>query len=132
MKKQNHFVLLRFAVVIWTAALPLISLAADQAITVNSTGIDRTASVAGLRTKITLPGALGQVTGWFLGILGSVFLVLMILGGFMWMTSAGNEERVTKAKRMVIAAIAGVLVIFLSYAFAIMIGDVLKAVSETT
>ncbi len=52
----------------------------------------------------------------FLGLLGLVMVVLMIYAGFLYMTSQGNEEQVTKAKAIIRNAIIGLIIITLSYA----------------
>jgi len=51
-----------------------------------------------------------------LGLTGSIALLLFVYGGFLWMTSAGNSERVTKGKNVFVWAVVGLLVIFSSYA----------------
>lgn len=53
---------------------------------------------------------------WALGLLGLVSVIMIIAGGFMWMTSAGNETRITKGKEIIKWAIVGMMVIFLSWA----------------
>ncbi|MFA5052143.1 MAG: hypothetical protein WC544_03740 [Patescibacteria group bacterium] len=53
---------------------------------------------------------------WVLGMLGLVAVIMIIFGGFMWMTAAGNEERVKKAKTILTSAIIGMIVILLSWA----------------
>ena len=45
-----------------------------------------------------------------------VFVVLMIIGGFRWMTSQGNEEKVTSAKKLLLTASIGLLIILASFA----------------
>lgn len=50
-----------------------------------------------------------------LGIVGVIFFVLMIYAGFLWMTAAGNDERVTKAKNIFSTSIIGLLVIVGAY-----------------
>ena len=52
----------------------------------------------------------------FLGFLGLFFTVLIILGGFRWMNSRGNEEEVKKAKSQLKAAIIGMIIVIASYA----------------
>lgn len=52
---------------------------------------------------------------WALSFLGLVAVVMIIWGGFMWMTSAGNEERVRKAKDILKAAIIGMIVVLISW-----------------
>ncbi|TSC76494.1 MAG: hypothetical protein G01um101431_627 [Parcubacteria group bacterium Gr01-1014_31] len=78
-----------------------------------------------------LPQTLGLIINWTLGLLGFVFLMLMIWAGIGWMTAGGNEEKVTKAKTMINAAIAGMVVVFISYALADAIVAALSAASNT-
>ncbi|MCH7759519.1 hypothetical protein IID20_04130 [Patescibacteria group bacterium] len=55
---------------------------------------------------------------WITRILQLVSLVLVILlisGGFIWMTSGGSEEKVKKAKGIIKSAIIGLIIIILSY-----------------
>lgn len=47
----------------------------------------------------------------FLGILGILFVVLVIWGGFRWMTSAGNQDQVAEAKKILWAGIIGFVII---------------------
>lgn len=54
----------------------------------------------------------------FLGFLGLYFTVLIILGGFRWMNSRGNEEEVTKAKSQIKNAIIGMIIVIAAYAIA--------------
>jgi len=57
-----------------------------------------------------------RIIRFFLGLLGLIFLVLTLFAGFLWMTSAGNDEKVTKAKQILMASIIGVAIILGSYA----------------
>ena len=54
----------------------------------------------------------------FLSFLGVLFIVLIIYAGFMWMTAAGNEEKVSQAKKVISAGIIGLVIIFVSFAIA--------------
>jgi lysylphosphatidylglycerol synthetase-like protein (DUF2156 family) len=53
-----------------------------------------------------------------LGFIGLIFLIMIIYSGVQWMTSAGNEEKITKAKQRIINSVIGVVIILLSYAIA--------------
>ncbi len=57
-----------------------------------------------------------NVIQWALGFLGLVAVIMILWGGITWMTSAGNEEKVRKAKEILRAAIIGLIVILLSWA----------------
>ncbi len=51
-----------------------------------------------------------------LGILGILALVIILVGGFRWMTAMGNEENVAAAKKTIGAGIIGLVIIFFAYA----------------
>ena len=51
-----------------------------------------------------------------LGILGIVFVVLVVYGGFLYMTSSGEADKVKKAKNVIMYAAIGVIIIFVAYA----------------
>jgi hypothetical protein len=84
---------------------------------VTTTGLSQAGGDAGYTVSQTLPQLIGVIIGAVFGILGVVFLILVVYAGFIWMTSAGNSKSVDKAKGMLISATVG-LVITLS-AFAI-------------
>lgn len=50
-----------------------------------------------------------------LGILGAILLVLIIYGGFLYATAAGNEERITQARNTLVYAIVGVVIISVAW-----------------
>ncbi len=54
----------------------------------------------------------------FMGLLGIVAVVIILLGGFKWMTAGGNEEKVTEAKKLIISGIIGLVIIMSAYAIA--------------
>ena len=70
-----------------------------------------------------LASALGSVIGSFLAFLGVIFLVLMIAGGFIWMTASGDESKVTKARNMIVAAVIGLIIVLSAYAITAYLGD---------
>jgi hypothetical protein len=48
-------------------------------------------------------------------LIGSVTLLMFVWGGFLWLTSAGNEERVEKGSQTMLWAAIGVFLVFASY-----------------
>lgn len=52
----------------------------------------------------------------FLGLLGIIFIVLVIWAGYNWMTASGNDEKVSKAKKTLYQAIIGLLITVSAYA----------------
>ncbi|MEK7538198.1 MAG: hypothetical protein AAB619_04480, partial [Patescibacteria group bacterium] len=50
-----------------------------------------------------------------------IAVTMIIYGGFTWLTAAGNEENVEKAKRIISAAVIGLIVILLAWAIVIFV-----------
>ncbi len=65
----------------------------------------------------------GSIIGLVLSFIGVIFLVLMIYAGISWMTAAGNQEKVTKAKDLIINAIIGLIIVLAAYAITSFIGN---------
>ncbi len=55
------------------------------------------------------------IINFFLGLVGTVAILMLIYGGFLYLTSAGGDN-IKKAKNTIIYAIIGIIVILLSYA----------------
>ena len=51
-----------------------------------------------------------------LGVLGILALVIILVGGFRWMTAMGNEDQVATAKKTITAGVIGLVIIFFAYA----------------
>jgi hypothetical protein len=49
-------------------------------------------------------------------VMGLLFFLLMLYAGFLWMTAAGNPGQVDKAKRILISAVIGLLIVFFALA----------------
>ncbi|MBT5016069.1 hypothetical protein HN748_05800 [Candidatus Peregrinibacteria bacterium] len=56
------------------------------------------------------------IVNFFLYFLGFLATVMIIYGGILYVTSAGNDENVQKAKKILMYAIVGIIVILLSFA----------------
>jgi len=50
--------------------------------------------------------------------LGIVAVVIILLGGFKWMTAAGNEDKVSEAKKLMGAGVIGLVIILASWGIA--------------
>lgn len=49
------------------------------------------------------------------GFVGALALLFFVLGGMYWVLSAGNEERITKGKKMMIGSLIGVTIVFTAW-----------------
>ncbi len=61
---------------------------------------------------------IGGLINVFMGLLGMLAVVLMLYGGFIWMTAQGDPEKVQKAQNIIKTAVVGIIVIFAAWALA--------------
>jgi hypothetical protein len=74
-----------------------------------------------------LENTIGSLINVFLGILGIIFLLLVIYAGFLWMTAGGEEDQVSEAKKLMINGVVGLILILTAYAIT---GFVVGALTE--
>jgi hypothetical protein len=65
-----------------------------------------------------LKGTLAGIINIVLGFLGILATLLILYGGFIWMTSEGSSDKIDKAKGIIGAGIVGLVIIFVAYAVA--------------
>lgn len=58
----------------------------------------------------------GYILKYSMGILGSAALVVFLYGGFLWLTSRGNSDKVKEGLDAMLYAGIGLFIIFGSYA----------------
>ncbi len=58
----------------------------------------------------------GDVVAAALSLVGVIFILFTIYGGYLWMTDQGNEEQVEKAKKIIKNSIIGLVIVVSSYA----------------
>ena len=62
-----------------------------------------------------------NIVQWALGLLALVAVVMIIIGGFKWITAAGNEEKIESAKKLISAAVIGLIIVLLAWAIVIFV-----------
>ncbi len=105
----------------------LFALYAQAAGLEESSGLSATAGEAGLSTTTNLAGFVGSFITALIGVMGAIFVALLSYAGFLWMTAAGNEEKVKKAKGIIANTIIGVIVTFSAYAITTFVVNALSA-----
>jgi len=59
-----------------------------------------------------------QIINTAMMFLGIIAVVIILLGGFKWMTAAGNEEKVSEAQKLMGAGVIGLVIILASWGIA--------------
>jgi len=97
-----------------------------------ATGTDF-ADVAGLNTggEGGLVGSIGSLIKTAMGFLGIIAVIIILLGGFKWMTSGGNEDKVKKAKALIFQGIIGLVIVLSAYAIATFVISNIITVTST-
>jgi Zn-dependent protease with chaperone function len=60
-----------------------------------------------------------------MGFLGIIAVVIVLLGGFKWMTAAGNEDKIEESKGLITSGVVGLIIILMSWAIAKFVIDLL-------
>ncbi len=74
------------------------------------------APASGYSQNVSLGGIIAILVRAVLGLLAIIFLILMIMAGFNWMTAGGDEAKVKKAQDTIKTAIIGLLIVLAAYA----------------
>lgn len=90
--------------------------------------IKETAKGSGYDTDQTeIEPIIGTIIKSLLSFLGVIFFILTLYGGFLWMTSRGNSDQVSKAKDIIITAIVGLVVLLFAYAITYFVIDAITS-----
>ena len=77
-------------------------------------------------------GFIKTIINWLLGIAFGVAVLFLIIGGFWYITSAGNEETAEKGKNTAFNAIIGIVIIILSYVIVNVVSNLVANPNSTT
>jgi type IV secretory pathway VirB2 component (pilin) len=84
----------------------------------NTAGLDsmtiETKNAAGLG-DMSIGQAVSSIIKVVLGLLSIIFLILIIIAGFKWMTAGGNEEQIKKSTATIKSAVIGLVIVLAAY-----------------
>ena len=74
---------------------------------------------------------IGKIINAALGFLGVVAIIVVLVGGFKYMTAGGSDEKVAEARKWIISGIIGLAIILSAYAITtFVISQLLEATQE--
>jgi hypothetical protein len=102
----------RFIVVLSLVCVFIPSLA----LSASDFGLTESSKAANLpQGEVDLMVVVANVIGTALSLVGVIFMILFIYGGFLWMTAAGDSGNTKKAKDLMTSAVIGAVLIFSAY-----------------
>jgi len=108
-------------------ALPLVAQAVEPGET--NFGLENVNIGLGRADLIEVVNAVIRI---LLSVLGIIAVVIILIGGFQWMTAGGNADRVAGAQKTIGAGVIGLAIIFLAFAIANFVITRLQNVTGTS
>jgi hypothetical protein len=82
----------------------------------STTGLSASGGAAGFgQTATDLPIVIGQIIAALVGLLGILLAIYMIYGGVLWLTAAGDTDKVAKAQHIITNTVIGILIVLVSF-----------------
>ncbi len=107
---KNFFIGLAFCFIVVTSVVSPLMVAAQ---TPDMIGLQYTAE-AGL-PKNDVRTSVARIINVVIGLLGIITTIIILYAGFTWMTAMGNEDKAADARRMIITAVIGLIVLLSAY-----------------
>ena len=116
MTKKTFIKGLVSATMVASMALPMVAMAQNP---VNASELLPTAIGTEIGTGTTdIRVTIARIIRTAMSLLGIIAVLIILYGGFKWMTAAGSDEAVGDAKKIITAGIIGLVIILTAYAIA--------------
>ena len=119
---KNNLFMKKIIVLVFILAV-FINIQAVQASLINNTDIQTQAEsfregagLASANGDASLGGIVATLINTFIGLLAIIFIVLLVMAGYKYMTAGGNEDKTKEAIDSIRRAIIGLIIIFSAYA----------------
>ena len=114
MKKIFFFIIAIFTLILPTQTFAIGSL--DSALGNLGNVGDRAGT-----SQDTLEGVTGSIINAALTLVGIIFLLLMVYAGYLWMTARGEEDQISKAKKIISGTMIGLVLVLSAYAITVFV-----------
>ena len=109
-----------FSIILTSALFTVVAPLTVQAVTKDTQAeIQRQMGAAGEKSGLGTPTdpriIAANIIRTILGLLGIIFFALTVYAGYLWMTAGGEDEKVTKAKSLLMQAVIGLAIILSAY-----------------
>lgn len=93
-------------------------------------GLQQAGQGTSLITNKTAPEMIGLLIQSLLSLLGLLFVVLIIIGGFRWMTAGGSADKIKEAKQLIVNSVIGLAIVLLSYVIVNFVFDSILGINQ--
>lgn len=94
--------------------------------------LDKAVSGTGIPKTTEVTSIIARILRIALSFVGTLFLLLMVYGGFTWMTARGDAKKIDSAKQAITGAIIGVLIVASAYAITAFVLTAATGSGDTT
>jgi hypothetical protein len=67
-----------------------------------------------------------------LGFLGLLAVIIILIGGFKWMTSGGSDDKVAEARKLIVSGIIGLLIVLAAWGISLWVIGIIATQTGTT
>ncbi len=114
--KIKNILNIKILIILFIILIPLALFAAE------GIKVDVPEGLVGFDTAtVNINVVIQNVIGGILGVLGSITLLMFIVGGIMFIAAGGNQEMITKAKAILEWTLKGMFIILISYSVIVFI-----------
>lgn len=117
--KHRQVLTLVAAVVMGLVLAPSLSMAASSTDTFGLKPLD--SELQGTLGNSDLRTTVARLINVALSLLGVIAVVIILAGGFKWMTAGGNDDKVAEARKMIFSGVIGLAIILSSWAIALFV-----------
>ncbi len=71
-------------------------------------------------------GFVSEVLNWLIGFSAVVAVIMIVYSGFLFMTAAGDPEKISNGQKALTAAVIGLVIVFLAKVIVLFVLDILK------
>ena len=90
--------------------------------------LETTRAEAKYQKDQTLAGVIGGIIQFILGVIGVIFLIMLSIAGFKWLTSQGEEKKVGEALNLLNHSIYGLVITMSAYALTVFITNAIQKI----
>jgi len=65
-----------------------------------------------------------DIVKYLLTFLAIIAVIMILYGGFIWMTAGGNEDRVAKAKKIITSGAIGLIIVISAFAITMFVAEI--------